>query len=404
MRKVWQIIKYEYRRHVFQKRFLFSLLSLPLAAVAMILVALIIAAFSMDTSPVGYIDQSGTIQDADRSDEKGSLFEPIIEFNAYESEDRARADLDDEAIQAYYIIPESYPQSPEIELVFYDQPGSGVRGQFTNLIRRNLDTFEGLDPQVSQRLQEGASVTVTSLDGSRQMREDQWFMIFTPYIAGIMFVIVVMTSGGYLLQAVVEEKENRTMEIVITSVTPNQLMTGKIIGNIAVGLTQLVIWLIFGWIALLVGGLFWPPLQAFSLPGDFALVLFLMLLPAFIMVAAFMAAIGSTMTEMQEAQQVSGLFSLPIMIPYYLSSTLMMNPNGTLAQVLSYFPLTAPITILMRMAFTVIPAWQIAISISLLVLFAVLAIWFAGRAFRMGMLRYGKKLSLKEIFGKRVEK
>lgn len=404
MLKIWQIIKYEYQRHVFKKRFLFSLLSLPLSVVAMVVVALAIAAFSIDTSPVGYIDHSGFITKTEQTGEQGSLFEPIIEFNPYQQEDQARADLEAENIQAYYIIPEDYPQSPEIDLVYYDSPGTGVQAQFNQLIRENLDTFEGLDPQVRQRLQEGATLTVTSLDGSREMREDQWFMIFTPYIAGIMFVIVVMTSGGYLLQAVVEEKENRTMEIVITSVTPNQLMTGKIIGNIAVGLTQLVIWLVFGWLALLVGGLFWPPLQTFSLPADFALVLFFLLLPSFIMVSAIMAAIGSTMTEMQEAQQVSGLFSLPIMIPYYLSSTLMMNPNGTLAVILSFFPLTAPITILMRMAFTVVPFWQIALSVTILVLFAVLAIWFAGRAFRMGMLRYGKKLTIKDVFGKHVEK
>ncbi len=403
MLKIWQIIKYEYQRHVFKKRFLFSLLSLPLSVVAMVVVALAIAAFSIDTSPVGYIDHSGFITKTKQTGEQGSLFEPIIEFNPYQQEDQARADLEAENIQAYYIIPEDYPQSPEIDLVYYDSPGTGVQAQFKQLIRENLNTFEGLDPQVRQRLQEGATLTVTSLDGSREMREDQWFMIFTPYIAGIMFVIVVMTSGGYLLQAVVEEKENRTMEIVITSVTPNQLMTGKIIGNIGVGLTQLVIWLVFGWLALLVGGLFWPPLQTFSLPADFALVLFFLLLPSFIMVSAIMAAIGSTMTEMQEAQQVSGLFSLPIMIPYYLSSTLMMNPNGTLAVILSFFPLTAPITILMRMAFTVVPFWQIALSVTILVLFAVLAIWFAGRAFRIGMLRYGKKLTIKEVFGKHVE-
>ncbi len=78
---------------------------------------------------------------------------------------------------------------------------------------------------------------MTSVDGSRQMRSDQWFQIFTPFIAGVMFIVVVMTSGGYLLQAVVEEKENRTMEIVITSVSPSRLMLGKIIGNIGVGLT-----------------------------------------------------------------------------------------------------------------------------------------------------------------------
>lgn len=404
MSKIWQIVKYEYRRHVFQKRFLFSLLSLPIGAAAMILVALIVAAFSIDTSPVGYIDRAGILQNTDRSGEESSIFEPIIEFKAYQEEDQARADLEDENIQAYYVIPEEYPQSPEIELVFYDEPGSGVKSQFIRLMRNNLEAFKELDLQVQQRLQEGGTVTVTSLDGSREMREDQWFLIFTPFIAGIMFLIVVLTSGGYLLQAVVEEKENRTMEIVITSVTPSQLMTGKIIGNIAVGLTQLVIWLLFGWIAILVGGFFWPPLQAFSIPTNFALVLIFMLLPAFIMVSAIMAAIGSTMTEMQEAQQVSGMLSLPFSTPFYLATSIMMNPNGTLAVFMSYFPLTSPITVLMRMAFTVVPVWQIIISIAILAFFAVFAIWFAGRTFRMGMLRYGKKLSIKEIFGKQVEK
>jgi ABC-2 type transport system permease protein len=404
MRKIWQIIKYEYHRHVFQKRFILSLLSLPIAAAAMVLVALAIAAFSIDTSPVGYIDHSGILEDTDLNGEKGTIFEPIIKFKAYTEEKQARSDLEAEEIQAYYVIPEAYPESLEIDLVYFDEPDTGVQLQFNRLIQNNLDTFKELDPQVRQRLQEGGTVTVTSLDGSREMREDQWFMIFTPYIAGIMFIIVVMTSGGYLLQAVVEEKENRTMEIVVTSVSPNQLMTGKIIGNIAVGLTQLVIWLLIIWIAILLGGLFWPPLEAFSLPGDFALVLVLMLLPAFVMVSAIMAAIGSTMTEMQEAQQVSSLFSLPITIPFYLSSPIMMNPNGSIAVILSYFPLTSPITVLMRMAFTVVPAWQIIISTTLLILFAIFSIWFAGRAFRMGMLRYGKKLSLKEIFGKREEK
>ncbi len=122
------------------------------------------------------------------------------------------------------------------------------------------------------------------------------------------------------------------------------------------------------------------------------------------MIAALMAAIGATMTELREAQQVQGLFSLTIMVPYYLSSSLMMNPNSPLAIGLSYFPLTAPVTILMRFSSTVIPVWQITIHILLLIAFAAAAIWFSGRAFRMGMLRYGKKLSLIEIFGKSVEK
>jgi ABC-2 type transport system permease protein len=193
------------------------------------------------------------------------------------------------------------------------------------------------------------------------------------------------------------------MEILITSVTPRQLMTGKIIGNIGVGLTQLVVWLIFAWVGLIIAGRFIPVVQNISISTDYIVVLLLVFLPSFVMVAAIMAAIGATMTETKEAQQISSLFSLPMMIPYYLSSTIMMNPNGPLAMILSFFPITAPITLTIRMGFTVIPAWQIAINIAILVIFAILAIWFAGKAFRMGMLRYGKKLSIAEVLKKQVQ-
>ena len=403
MAKIWHIIKYEYSRHVFQKRFLFSLLSLPMAVIAMVGVVLLMGVFSMDSTPVGYIDHSGILADPLRLETSGDIFDPMIEFRAYQDEDLARTDLEAGEIQAYYILPEDYVESLSVELFYLEEPGSGVQSQFRSFVRRNLMEAENIDPQLEKRLSEGSLVTVEALDGSRTMREDQWFLIFTPFIAGILYIIVVMTSGGYLMQAVVEEKENRTMEIVITSVTPGQLMTGKIIGNIAIGLTQLVIWLLFGWLGLVVGGYFWPVLQDFSLPANYILILIVLLLPSFVMISALMAAIGATMTEMREAQQISGMFSISTTIPFYVSSMIMMNPNGTLATVLSFFPLTSPITILMRMGFAVVPTWQIALNIVLLVIFAVLAIWFAGRAFRMGMLQYGKKLSLKEIFRKNVQ-
>ncbi len=404
MTKIWQIIKYEYSRHVFRKRFLFSLLSLPILVIVLVIVALMIGAFAVDTTPVGFIDLAGIITEASPTEGSGDIFNPTIMFKEYQDEDQARKDLDSEDIQAYYIIPENYPQSLNIELYYLEEPESEVQSQFSSFVRQNKIASEDIDPDVERRLHEGSLITMAALDGSLEMREDQWYLTFTPFVAGIMFMIVVMTSGGYLLQAVVEEKENRTMEIVITSVTPGQLMTGKIVGNIAVGLTQLVIWLVFVWIALIVGGKFWPILQDFSLPANYIGILLLVMLPSFVMVAAIMAAIGSTMTDTREAQQVSGLFSMPIMIPYYLSSTIMMNPNGTLAMFLSYFPLTSPITILMRMAFTVIPTWQISLHIAILTGFAAFAIWFAARAFRLGMLRYGKKLSIIELFGNRIEK
>lgn len=402
MKKVWQIIKNEYIKHVFQKRFILSLLSLPGLIVLMVGVGLLVAFFSIDSSPVGYVDHSGVLSDPIPLEDEGSILDPTIEFIPFEEEEQARQALDQEKIQAYYILPEDYPQTLDVKLVYLESPGSDIQEQFDQFVKQNLDSYQALSPQIKQRLEEGSTITISSLDGSRQMRQDQWYTVFTPFVAGIMFFVVVMTSGGYLLQAVVEEKENRTMEILVTSVTPGQLMTGKIIGNIGVGLTQLIIWLLFGFIGLFIAGQFIPEVQNISISGEYIGVLLLVLLPSFVMVAAIMAAIGATMTETKEAQQISSLFSLPMMIPYYMASVIIENPNSPLAVGLSYFPITAPITILMRMAFTVIPPWQIAINIGILVVFAGLAIWFAGRAFRLGMLRYGKKLSIKDVLRKQV--
>lgn len=401
MNKIWQIIKYEYTRHVFEKRFLLSLLSLPMVVIAMGLVVLLIAFFSIDTSPIGYIDHSGTLADPKPLEVNGDLFNPAIDFMSYPDINNAQEDLEANLIQAYYVIPEGFPDTRDIELFYLDTPEEGAQRRFEQFILQNLDVFEGLDPIIQHRLQEGSLITMATLDGSREMREDQWIMIIAPAIAGIIFIIVVMTSGGYLLEAVVAEKENRTMEIVITSVSPTQLMAGKTIGNISVGLTQLVIWLVFGWIGLMVGGRFWPVLQDFSIPANVLVIMPMVFLPAFIMVAAIMSTIGVIMTEMREAQQISGLISLLAIIPFYVTTPLMMNPNGPLAIVLSFFPLTAPITILMRMPFTSLPTWQIALNILVLVTSAAFSVWLAGRAFRIGMLQYGKKLSFNDLFGKR---
>ncbi|MGI6740458.1 MAG: ABC transporter permease [Brevefilum sp.] len=397
MNKTWQIIKYEYTKHVLTKRFLFGLLSLPLTITLMLAVVFLIGYFSINTEPIGIVDQSGIIQDISSPIEEGSLFNPKITFQLYRGEEQAKSDLNAEIIQAYYIIPKEYPQNTHVQLFYNEQPEHNAQAQFNQLVRRNLKLFDNIDPPIWERLQSGNITTVTSLDGSREMNQNQWYQILTPLVAGILLIIVVMTSGGYLLQAVVEEKENRTMEIVISSVSPSKLMAGKIIGNIGVGLTQLAVWLLFGWLALAIGGRFWPVLADFSLPTNYILVLLLTLTPTFIMVAAIMAAIGSTMTEMQEAQQVSSLFSLSMTIPYYFIGAIMENPNSTLTKALNFFPLTSSLTLLFRMGFTVIPTWQILLTITILFLFALAAVWFAGRAFRLGMLQYGKKLSIKEV-------
>jgi ABC-2 type transport system permease protein len=204
------------------------------------------------------------------------------------------------------------------------------------------------------------------------------------------------------MQAVVEEKENRTMEVLVTSVSPGQLMIGKVIGIIGIGLTQIIVWVLFAVALVLVGRQVSDLFRSLYFSISSALLLIAVFIPTFLTVAALMVILGVTVTDAREGQQVSGLFIISIVLPYWLAVAIMSNPNGPLAVLLSFFPLTAPVTVSMRVMFTAIPAWQFALNLFVLWLAALASLWLAGRAFRLGMLSYGKRLSLREILGRRM--
>ncbi len=398
MGKLWQIAKYEYKRHVFRKRFIWALLSMPLMIVLIILITVLMGLFMTNRSPVGYLDHSGILKNPISIGNSKNIFEPGLDMRPFTSEATARQALEDKDIQMLFIIPENYPQNREVPLYYYGQPDDNAQYQSFLFIRENLLAGEFI-PNMD-RINQGTTFTLQSQDGSKDFQENQWYNILTPLLVGVLFLIVVMTSGGYLLQAVVEEKENRTMEIVITSVSPMQLMAGKIIGNISVGLTQLMIWLVFSWLSLVIARQFIPFLSLLDISGIMLLKPLLIILPAFVSIAAMMAALGATVTESREAQQMSGLFTLPIILPVWFITPIMLNPDGPIALFLSYFPLSAPITLAIREAFTVIPTWEWVLIVTIQVSFALFMMWVAARVFRLGMLQYGKRLTLKQIFRK----
>lgn len=400
MDKFWQIVKYEYTRHVFRKRFLMALLSLPLMVVFLLGVTLLTGVVMTDRTPVGYVDYSGLLADPITTGKPENVFEPGITMIAYSNEADALDAMNKNNIQAFFVLPENYPAEMNVPLQYNSEPDDNVQLQITNFVRANL--FKTESGQIQNRLDQGTNFTLQSRDGSREFGADQWYNLIIPALVAILFIVVVMTSGGYLLQAVVEEKENRTMEIVVTSVSPMQLMAGKVIGNISVGLTQLVIWILFAWLAMIVAGKFFPVISNIQLSTDYLLKISLLLLPAFVSIAAMMAALGATVTGSQEAQQVSGLFTLPIMVPLWFVSSIMLNPDGPIAIFLSYFPLSAPITLALRMVFSTIPDWQWLIFIIIQVAFAVFMVWLAARAFRIGMLQYGKRIRLGQLFRREV--
>jgi ABC-2 type transport system permease protein len=393
--KLWLVALHEYRRHVFNRRFVFGLLSVPLVIVLLVGLIFLIISMENNTTPIGYVDQSGLLSDPRPAPTPTAPDRPVP-LIPFANESDARAALNAGRIQAYYILPADYRTSGSLRVVHIDQLKSPASQQFYAFLGANL--LKGTDPAIASRLVKGADVTVQSADGSRSLSSSDWFSFVFPVIAGIGFIIAMFTAGGYLMQAVVEEKENRTMEVILTSVSSDQFMAGKIIGDTCVGLTQIAAWLLLIIIPILVGRTAVPFLQTLRLSSSTLAVLAFIMLPSFVLVAALMAAIGATVTEAREGQQMTGFISLPIWIPYALIGLLMNSPNSSLSLALSLIPFTAPVTMLVRDGLTILPAWQIALSSAIQVLCAVAAIWLAGRAFRLGMLRYGKRLSWRELF------
>lgn len=399
MNKLWLVFKYEYAHHVLRKRFLIALLSMPLMVVVFMAAAVLATRADYDSRPAGIVDQSGLFSNPQQLAVDKSDFMPRIQFDSYPDETSARAALENKSIQALFIVLPDYMQTGNVKMIALDSPGDQVQSDFRKFLVLNL--LASKPEEMSTRITQGANLTIKSLEGNREMAENNFMAILLPLVAGILFMVAINTSGGYLLQAVVEEKENRTMEIMVTSLSPGQLMAGKILGNLSVGLTQVVVWALCGLVAMNFLSSTMPqyPIGSLVNPSFFWLML-ATFLPSFIMVAALMAAVGATVTETREAQQVAGLFTLPIFMPLWFISIIMAHPNGGLAVAFSIFPLTAPLTLPMRAALTDIPAWEIILTVGLLILTAVGAIWIASRAFRLGMLRYGKRLAWKEIFAR----
>jgi ABC-2 type transport system permease protein len=349
------------------------------------------------SAPIGYVDSSGLLADPlpAPTPEKPAKPIPMIPFG---SEAEAGTALEAGEIQAYYLIPADYLTSGKVVLVYQSELKAMARYQFYDFLAVNL--LRDVDPLVAERLQEGGEVIITTPDSSRTTSESEWFNVLVPMLAGLGFMMIMFSTGGYLMQAVAEEKENRTMEVVLTSVSPNQFMAGKIIGDISIGFTQILFWATFITVAVLVWRDSLPFLQGVRISAQTLLLLGLVMIPSFVMVAALMAMVGATVTEAREGQQVTGLIALPVWIPYMLMAVMFNSPNAPIAVLLSLLPMTAPLTMLIRDGLTILPAWQIALSSIIQIASTLAAIWLAGRAFRLGMLRYGQRLRVREIFSR----
>jgi ABC-2 type transport system permease protein len=394
--KLWLVAWHEYSRHVFRRRFIFVLLSVPFFLALMVGAGYLLVRLEMDTTAVGYVDHTGLLADpVPHVVENEKYAVPMLPF---ETEEDARSALQAKEIQAYYVLPPDYYETNEVRLVYVREPSENASIQFLEFLRVNW--LAGRPEGVVQRIIDGPTVTYRAPDGSREFGAYPNLGNLLPLFLGLVFLVLVLSAAGYLMQAVVDEKENRTIEIVATSVSPGQLIAGKVFGIMAVGLTQFLAWTLFALLAVSIGGTSMGLgfFQDVAVDARALLAVVIEWGVAYVMVCALMTAAGVTVAEAEQAQQVAGLAFLPFLAPIWLIVPIFENPNGPLATGLSLFPTTAPLTISLRMVAGRVPLWELALSTAVLALCAWGSLWFAARAFRLGILRYGQRLRFREIF------
>ncbi len=395
MRKFWLIAKHEYLKIVRQKSFLVGTLGMPVLIVLVMAVAILVAVGQRGKLPVGYVDHTGLLSESITlpTPKRGV---PPVAMRAFSDEAAAQTALEANVIQAYYVVPADYVQSGRVQLFFLSKrPGERVQEDFADFLRANL--LAAYPTDVQRRLLEGSAVTFRSIDGGRELQSDNMLGFIVPFVAAFFFVFAVMNSSGYMLQAVTDEKENRTIEVLATSVRPEELIGGKALGLMSVGLTQLGLWVLTSVGALLIAAPFVPEVQGLRMPWSLLGITALFFLPAYALIAGLMTAIGGMATDLRQGQQIAGLLNLFFTLPFFFLALIMVKPNSPLIIALTLFPTTAFVTITMRWAITTVPLWQLGVSWVLLVTAAVISVWLAARIFRLGMLQYGQSLKVKTI-------
>ncbi|MGB5843996.1 MAG: ABC transporter permease, partial [Anaerolineales bacterium] len=309
---------------------------------------------------------------------------------------------------AYFVIPRDYPQDKNIELYYYDEPGENAGRDFYDFLQLNLMSDYPLE--IQKRVTIGTNSIVRTPDGRREFADNNPSVnIFLPLIIGLGFVLLLLISSGYLMSGFMDEKSNRTIELIFTSLSPTQLIGSKLVTMVAIGLTMLITWIAVGIIAFILGANFLdlPWMKEISINWRDIFTILAVALPSYMFAAALMLGISLLLGNNQEAESVGPLFFMVAFIPLYFIAPITRELNGPIAVALSILPISSILTVGLRSIFIQIPLWQLILSVSLQLLLVAGAIWLAISTFRSGMLRTGSRIRWNELFPggkKRVSK
>ena len=403
MTQIIKIAKWEYLNRVKTKLFIITTLLLPvLFALISILPTWLATLDPEKTSKIGLIygsKQTALINDFKilvQNQYKTKNGMPEFSFVNIDNDQNALSKILDKTIQGYLSVSPNILDSGQVE--YYSLSLSNIR-QYSNLknalqntvVNHRLDRA-GIDVSLIKQLNENIGFKTFELDEDGSSKSGNKIAdIVVPMIFVFVLFMIIFTSGQLLLRSVMEERTSRTIELLLSTVNPLQLMTGKILGLGLLGVTQMIIYVLTAFIANHYKN--WGVLEYSQIP-----VLLIYFLLGYLFYASIFAMIGTFFSSEQEAQQSTSIISFIAILPFIFGSYFISNPSSYLTTVFSYIPPLTPFMMIMRIGMGTVETLEIIYTSFLLVISCLLMLKLSGKLFKVTILMYGKRISIKEIY------
>jgi ABC-2 type transport system permease protein len=396
----------EYKVNVKRKGFIFTTLVLPIFMVGAMLVPALVVVFSSHTGEtIGIVDETGRLYvdivknyDDIQSSKYGGSQAKGYSLQKMESEGEARALLEEGRISGYLVIPPTFLETSRAKYVSKSTNILVLEDLNTSLRYTRIKSVLQESNIPSEKMKEitrGVDIDSYKITEQGETQESE-FSFFKVFLFSYFLIISIFMSGGYLLQGVVEEKEGRIVEVLLSSISAQELMMGKILGLGALGLTQMLLW---------GGGLFTLSFYVQSatstkiefLPASIMPVALIYFLLGYLLFASIYAAVGALSTTLRESQQISGAIASLAIIPVMFFFYVMDKPNSLLVNVLSHVPFFTPTLMMMRIATTEVPLADLLTTTAVLAISTYLMTRVAAKIFRIGILSTGKRPTVGEM-------
>ncbi len=400
MNKTVLVMKHEFIHRVKSKGFIIISLLFPVIALVALGAYQLIQGIGTKDTPteavtIGYVDEAGGFDDTSQTVE--------ITFIRYQSTEEATEALLTGDINEYFIIMPEYISTGRIDRFTLERElemSGSIRNAVRDFLLNNL--LQGqIGDEILERTKSPAWFNSTRLDETGQISPEQGGVLgvfLLPYMFSFLFWMVILMCSYTLLEGLGEEKENRIMEILLSSISARQLLFGKIIGLGAAGLLQILFWFvsarfIVGMVSTTVGGMFSSleiPIRLIA----FGIVYFIL---GYLLFGTLFATIGAIVTTYKEGQQLA-FFIIPLgIMPLVFTPFFAENPSHPITHILTFFPISAPVTSMIRLGIGNISSWQLGLNMTIVVISIVGLLFLGAKVFRTFLLMYGKKPSLREI-------